>query len=111
MPGPTNLAQRIIEKIFAERHRPGLQEVTFTRDDLISAAAALGAPRPKNLGDIVYSLRYRVPLPDSIRQTAPPGREWAICPGGNAVYTLRIVPFNLIEPRCRTLRSRETATS
>ena len=101
-----SLAQQIIDKIFAARHRPGLQEVTFTRDDLISAAAALGAPRPKNLGDIVYSLRYRVPLPDSIRQTAPPGREWAIFPGGNAVYTLRTVPFNLIEPRkgLRTIR-------
>ena len=35
-----SLAQQIIDKIFAARHRPGLQEVTFTRDDLISAAAA-----------------------------------------------------------------------
>ena len=102
----TSLAQQIIEKIFDERHNPGDDQVTFTRDDLISAAEALGAPRPKNLGDIVYSLRYRVPLPDSIRQTAPPGREWAIFPGGNAVYTLRTVPFNLIEPRqgLRTIR-------
>lgn len=101
-----SLAQQIIEWIFAQRHNPGDDQVTFTRDDLISAAAALGAPRPKNLGDIVYSLRYRVPLPDSIRQTAPPGREWAIFPGGNAVYTLRTVPFNLIEPRqgLRTIR-------
>ena len=90
----TSVAQKIIEKIFAERYRPGIQEVAFTRDDLISAAVALGEPRPKNLGDIVYSLRYRVPLPDSIRQTAPLGREWAIFPGGNAVYTLRTVPFN-----------------
>ena len=102
----TSLAQQIIERIFAQRHNPGDDQVTFTRDDLISAAVALKAPRPKNLGDIVYSLRYRVPLPDSIRQTAPPGREWAIFPGGNAVYTLRTVPFNLIEPRqgLRTIR-------
>lgn len=101
-----SLAQQIIEWIFAQRHNPGDDQVTFTRDDLISAAAALGAPRPKNLGDIVYSLRYRVPLPDSVRRTAPPGREWAIFPGGNAVYTLRTVPFNLIEPRqgLRTIR-------
>ena len=102
----TSLAQQIIEWIFAQRHNPGDDQVPFTRDDLITAADALKAPRPKNLGDIVYSLRYRVPLPDSIRQTAPPGREWAIFPGGNAVYTLRIVPFNLIEPRqgLRTIR-------
>ena len=105
MPTPS-LAQQIIEWIFAEHHNPGDDQVTFTRDDLIAAAVALGAPRPKNLGDIVYSLRYRVPLPDSIRQTAPQGREWAIFPGGNAVYTLRTVPFNLIEPRkgLRTIR-------
>lgn len=101
-----SLAQQIIEWIFAQRHNPGDDQVTFTRDDLIPAADALGAPRPKNLGDIVYSLRYRVPLPDSIRRTAPPDREWAIFPGGNAVYTLRTVPFNLIEPRkgLRTIR-------
>lgn len=102
----TSLAQQIIEWIFAQRHNPGDDQVTFTRDDLISAADALQAPRPKNLGDIVYSLRYRVPLPDSIRQTALPGHEWAIFPGGNAVYTMRTVPFNLIEPRqgLRTIR-------
>ncbi len=105
MPTPS-LAQEIIKWIFDQYHNPGDDQVTFTRDDLISAADALDKPRPKNLGDIVYSLRYRVPLPDSIRQTAPPGREWAIFPGGNAVYTLRTVPFNLIEPRkgLRTIR-------
>lgn len=101
-----SLAQRIIAKIFAEHYRPGRREVAFTRDDLVVAAEEMGEPRPKNLGDIVYSLRYRVPLPESIREKAPPGREWAIFPGGNAVYVLRPVPFNLIEPRpgLRTVR-------
>ena len=94
-----SLAQQLIDKIFSERYRPGLQEVAFTRDDLIRAAEELGAARPKNLGDVVYSLRYRTPLPETIRRVAPPGRQWAIFPGGNAVYTLRAVPFNLIEPR------------
>ena len=94
-----SLAQRLIERIFLERFRPGVQELSFTRDDLVEAADALGAPRPKNLGDIVYSLRYRAPLPEAVRREAPPGREWAIFPGGSAVYSLRTVPFNLIEPR------------
>ena len=95
----TNLAKRLIDRIFAERYQPGTLEVSFKRDDLISAAEALGAPRPKNLGDIVYSLRYRVALPESIRSKALQGREWAIFPGGKAVYTMRTVPLNLIEPR------------
>ncbi len=101
-----SLAQQLIKKIFTERYRPGMREVSFTRDDLVSTAKALGKARPKNLGDIVYSLRYRIPLPESIRREAPPGREWAIFPGGNAVYVLRTVPFNLIEPRpgLRTIR-------
>ena len=101
-----SLAQRIIAKIFADNFRPGLHEVAFRRDELVAAAEGLGEPRPKNLGDIVYSLRYRVPLPDSVREAAPPNTEWAIFPGGNAVYVLRAVPFNLIEPRkgIRTVR-------
>ena len=94
-----SLAQRIIAKIFADHFKPGLYEVAFRREDLVAAAEALGEPRPKNLGDIVYSLRYRIPLPDSVREAAPPNTEWAIFPGGNAVYVLRAVPFNLIEPR------------
>ena len=101
-----SLAQRIIAKIFADHFAPGLHEVAFRREELVAAAEALGEPRPKNLGDIVYSLRYRVPLPDSVREAAPPNTEWAIFPGGNAVYVLRAVPFNLIEPHkgIRTVR-------
>ena len=92
-------AQRIIAKIFADRFEPDKREVAFPRDDLIAAANALSLERPKNLGDIIYSLRYRVPLPDSVRNKAPAGLEWAIFPGGNAIYVLRAVPFNLIKPR------------
>ena len=101
-----SLAQRIIAKIFADHFKPGMDEMAFHRDELIAAAESLGEPRPKNLGDIIYSLRYRISLPDSVRESAPPNREWAIFPGGNAVYVLRAVPFNLIEPRMgiRTIR-------
>ena len=61
---------------------------------------SLFASLPHNLiAPQLYSRRYRAPLPDSIRQTAPTGREWAIFPGGKALYTFRTVPFNFIEPR------------
>ena len=107
MTGPNeSLAQRIIAKIFADHFKPGLRELAFRREDLIEAAETLGEPRPKNLGDIIYSLRYRIPLPDSVRNKAPKGSEWAIFPGGAAVYVIRAVPINLIEPRrgLRTIR-------
>ena len=61
-PAGESLAQRIIAKIFADHFKPGLDEVAFRREELVAAAEALGEPRPRNLGDIVYSLRYRVPL-------------------------------------------------
>ena len=99
LPTSGTLAQRIVARIFAEKYQPGQVEVPFTRDEIIAAAAGLGEKRPKNVGDIVYSLRYRTPLPGSIREAAPPGLEWAIFPGGNAVYVLRLVPLNMIEPR------------
>ena len=69
MTGPNeSLAQRIIAKIFADHFKPGLRQIAFRREDLIAAAEALGEPRPKNLGDIIYSLRYRIPLPESVRK-------------------------------------------
>ena len=94
-----NVAQRIIGKVFADRYSPGTTKIPFTRDDLISAAEKLGLNRPKNFGDIIYSLRYRIPLPENVTDQAPTEHEWAIFPGGNAIYVLRSVPFNLIEPR------------
>jgi len=94
-----NTAQQIIARIFSKRYQPGMQAMPFRRNNLVEAAEALGIPRPKNLGDIIYSLRYRVPLPDSIRSTAPVGREWAIFPGGQAIYVLRLTSINVIEPR------------
>ena len=98
-PQGETLAQRLIAKIFADRYRPGMNEVPFPRDDIVAAAEALGEARPKNIGDIVYSLRYRMDLLSSLWEEAPSGREWAIFPGGNAVYVLRLVPVNLIKPR------------
>ncbi|MCS1409064.1 MAG: hypothetical protein M2R45_02243 [Verrucomicrobia subdivision 3 bacterium] len=92
-------AQRIVARIFADRFRPGMKEVAFHRNDLITTAKALGLKRPKNLGDIIYSLRYRLPLPDSVCKQAPTGLEWAIFPGGNVIYVLRAVPLSLVEPR------------
>ena len=47
----SSLSQRIIERIFSERFQPGTTEMPFTREELITTAEALGAPRPKNVGD------------------------------------------------------------
>lgn len=33
---------------------------------------------PRNLGDVLYTFRYRRALPEAISATAPDGKEWTI---------------------------------
>jgi hypothetical protein len=51
----------------------------------------LNTDLPKNIGDVIYSFRYRAELPDSIRATAVPGQEWIIRPNGRAKYRFALV--------------------
>lgn len=95
----TRRYQEIIERVFLRRYTPGKREVPFARTELTEAASQLGYAIPKNLGDVVYSFRYRRSLPPAIADTAPTGREWAIFPAGKSVYCFRLVTVNVIEPR------------
>lgn len=62
---------KIIEEIFARNYRQGASEVVFARDEIVRVATELKIPLPKNLGDVVYSFRYRTELPEAIRRLAP----------------------------------------
>ncbi len=81
----------IIETIFRARHAPGQRSVDFEREDIIRYAEALGVELPKNLGDLIYSFRYRTELPSSILDTAPPGETWIIRPAGRSRYRFVLV--------------------
>ena len=70
-----NRYMQIIERIFLSIHRKGQQEVLFSRSEIEKAASKLKVKLPKNLGDVIYSFRYRVPLPPSIQERAPKGKE------------------------------------
>ncbi len=86
---PTNKTNRytqIIERIFLERYHDGLQEVPFERDDFVRYAKLLKIKPPKNLGDILYTFRYRGQLPESIRSKAPAGKHWIIRGAGKGRY-------------------------
>ena len=56
----------IIEAIFLAKYKQGQREVAFERQDIANFASELGISLPKNLGDVVYSFRYRAILPESI---------------------------------------------
>src|SRR5579884_2636216 len=88
----------IIEKIFASKFKRGLREIEFARDEITRAAQELKIELPKNLGDVIYSFRYRADLPESIRSKAAKGEGWIIRPAGAAKYRFVLVPERPLLP-------------
>jgi hypothetical protein len=96
----------IISSIFQAKYDPALtpDDVPFERGDLIEHSHKLGITPPKNLGDIVYSFRYRTDLPEIINSNAPEGYTWLIVGTGDARYSFiksrksNIVPNALLLP-------------
>ena len=93
-----NRYEKIIEDIFFNYFKEGTKELTFSRQDIVSAANKLGIKLPKNLGDVIYSFRYRSELPHSIKSKAPKNAEWIIRPAGRAIYKFVAVSTAQITP-------------
>lgn len=93
-----NRYKMLIEKVFVDRYEKGASEVAFERGDLVAAAKSLGIKLPKNLGDVVYSVRYRTSMPDSVLDIQPKGMEWVIEGVGRSKYVFKLVPINRIVP-------------
>jgi hypothetical protein len=99
-----NRYQALIGKMFFDRYAPGASAFEFERSALISGAAELGIDLPKNLGDVIYSVRFRTALPPEILATQPPGMEWIIEGAGRSAYRFRLVRINRIVPRSDLVR-------
>lgn len=97
--GSTNRYSVLIERIFANHWKNGVKEFIFEREEIETAAKVLGIILPKNQGDLIYSFRFRVALPDSIRKTQPKDLEWIIEGAGKAKYRFRLVKITRILPR------------
>lgn len=93
-----NRYKTLIERIFFDRFQTGATVLPFARSDLETTAATLGIDLPKNLGDVVYSLRYRTPMPETILATQPDGMEWIIEGKGRALYAFKLASINRIVP-------------
>lgn len=98
MDNSANRYQKVIELLFHEKHVPGTTVLELRREDLTDACVRLRIPVPRNLGDIIYTFRYRQSLPESILQLAPGGRTWIIMPAGSGVYRFEAVLNATIEP-------------
>lgn len=97
-PKSANRYSQLIEAIFLKHYREGIEDVAFDRIEITATADELGIALPKNLGDVLYSFRYRVPLPASIVEKAPEGFEWIIRPAGRALYRFVLVRQSNIAP-------------
>jgi hypothetical protein len=91
----------IIVHVFRRYWTKGQSEFEFHRDSLVEAAEGLHVARPDNLGDVIYTFRYRRPLPEEVTSTAPKGKAWIIEGAGRSRYRFRLVDVGgtVIRPR------------
>ena len=54
-----NRYTKLLERIFHGKHGGAKTHIEFARDEIAEAVAALNLPLPKNLGDVIYTFRYR----------------------------------------------------
>lgn len=100
MASKRNRYAQIIERVFFDHYTPGSHSVRFSREEFASIAKELGIKLPSNLGDVLYSYRYRVGLPAAVLAEQPAGLEWVIFPANArpAEYRFAAVPFATIAP-------------
>ncbi len=96
--GDESLYSALILQIFKRHYREGLESFVFSRDEIPQASRTLGRKLPKNLGDVIYSMRYRASMPPEIAATATAGKEWRIEGAGPAMYRFRLGRINRIVP-------------
>jgi len=100
-PTPTKISRyhKVIEHIFLSKFRKGAVTVEFGREELKSACESLGINVVKNIGDLVYTFRYRQELPESVLTRAPKNKDWVIAGAGTAKYRFELRDDAWIEPK------------
>jgi hypothetical protein len=97
-PRNANRYSAIIEKIFFAKYKQGMHEVPFERQEIETFAAKLKVELPKNLGDLIYSFRYRTMLPQSITSLAGEKEIWIIRAAGRSKYIFALIKNTPIAP-------------
>lgn len=92
---------RLIEKVFFNNYSDGATEVFFERDEFAAVAKKRRIVLPKNLGDIIYSYRYRNKLPKAITELLREDEEWVIRSVGRGKYVFARSALHQISPNPR----------
>lgn len=69
---------RIVQRVFMAHYEEGAEEVLFYRDEIQTTSQEMGLQAPRNLGDVIYTFRFRRQLPPSIQSTAPRDKSWIV---------------------------------
>lgn len=99
-----NRYDQLIEQVFFANYTEGASEVCFDREEFAEHAEKLGIKLPKNLGDIIYSYRYRNSLPQHVRDLLDADEEWVIRSVGRGKYVFAKSSFHQIAPNRRLSR-------
>lgn len=100
-PDPASNRYRVlIEKVFFDHWQEGAAEFEFERTEIEAHAAEQNIALPKNIGDLIYSFRFRTALPEKILATQPEGLEWVIEGAGRARYRFKLVRVTRIKMLC-----------
>jgi hypothetical protein len=91
--------EELLGEIFKNHYRKNIEEFEFRRNEIEKVAKKQGIILPKNLGDVIYSFRYRKELPDDIKKTAEEGFEWVIEGAGRSKYRFRLTKINRLIPK------------
>jgi hypothetical protein len=89
---------QIIQAVFNKHYAPGLNRFVFGRNELETELVNIGLTiegdeelTAKNIGDVIYTFRFRQNFPKPIRETAPAGKMWIIVGKGDAQYEFRLI--------------------
>ena len=91
--------QAILADIFKRHHTKGAEAFEFSRGEIEASAKRLRIRLPKNLGDLIYSFRFRTDFPSEIADTAPEGKQWTIELAGHGRYRFCLRSAGRIVPR------------
>jgi len=89
----------IVLRVFEDRYSEGVTQFEFTRKELINTPKMLNIEVPKNIGDVIYTFRFREELPQNIKDTVVEGMQWIIEGAGRSRYSFKQVKLNRILPR------------
>ena len=94
-----------MDYIFFDKYRPGATEIDFRRSDMKVAAQQLNLQLPDNLGDVIYSFRFRTAFSAKMRATQPPGMAWRIELAGRSRYRFILGSDSKILPNVALIKT------